>query len=173
MIVNLFRGGLVRDNAQQILDTKHQELCYLRQLMIFAPTEKMKEHYKRAFLDKSQEIEDFLEECKIKNMRRTVTLQNDNFQENEPVRRFGPYRETAPMKTFTIEELATYDGKGGKPAYVAINGRVYDVSKESSWGGGSHFGVMAGKDLTNEYAACHKDMKAIKKLPLVGIINNK
>lgn len=163
----------MRDYLQQILDTKHQELCYLRQLMIFAPNERMREDYKRAFLGKSQEIEDFLEECKVKDMRRTVTLQNNNFEDKEPVRRFGPYRETQSMKTFTIQQLSIYDGKGGKPAYVAINGRVYDVTNESAWGGGSHFGVMAGKDLTNEYTSCHKDMKAIKKLPMVGIINNK
>ncbi|MCT6807216.1 MAG: steroid-binding protein, partial [Bombilactobacillus sp.] len=31
------------------------------------------------------------------------------------------------MEKFTKESLAKYDGKNGNPAYVAINGDVYDV----------------------------------------------
>lgn len=32
-------------------------------------------------------------------------------------------------KTFTREELAKFNGQNGQPAYVAISGTVYDVSK--------------------------------------------
>ena len=31
-------------------------------------------------------------------------------------------------RTFTAEELAKYNGQNGQPAYVAIDGTVYDVS---------------------------------------------
>ncbi len=32
------------------------------------------------------------------------------------------------MRKFTREELKKYDGKNGRPAYIAYKGKVYDVS---------------------------------------------
>ena len=31
-------------------------------------------------------------------------------------------------KTFTLAQLAQYDGQNGQPAYVAVDGVVYDVT---------------------------------------------
>ena len=74
-------------------------------------------------------------------------------------------------KEFTIEELSAYNGTNGKPAYVAINGIVHDLSKETAWGGGTHFGLFAGKDLSSEFMECHQGVKLIlDKLPQVGIL---
>ncbi|MDW8803107.1 cytochrome b5 domain-containing protein [Clostridium sp. A1-XYC3] len=73
------------------------------------------------------------------------------------------------QREFTLEELAEYSGAGGKPAYVAINGVVYDVSLNSAWGGGTHFGLYSGKDLTSEFAGCHKaNAEIINNLVKVG-----
>jgi len=81
------------------------------------------------------------------------------------------YREE---KKFTLEELSLYDGKLGKPAYVAIEGIVYDLSKKETWTGGSHFGLTAGKDLTAQFNSCHGIAKIISNLPKVGtlLVNN-
>jgi predicted heme/steroid binding protein len=73
-----------------------------------------------------------------------------------------------PQKEFTLEELAQYDGSGGKPAYVAVNGIVYDVSNEATWGGGTHFGLYAGKDLTAQFKGCHGMESILGKLLKVG-----
>lgn len=48
-------------------------------------------------------------------------------------------------KTFTKEELQKYDGQDGRPAYIAIDGKVYDVSEDASWQGGKHHGYTAGQ----------------------------
>ena len=40
---------------------------------------------------------------------------------------------TTTQRTFTIEELAKFDGKNGRPAYVAVNGMVYDVTNNRAW----------------------------------------
>lgn len=77
------------------------------------------------------------------------------------------YRED---KVFTVEELGMMDGSGGRPAYVAVNGIVYDVSREPSWGGGTHFSLVAGKDLTEEFEGCHKYSNILNKLVKVGIL---
>ena len=77
------------------------------------------------------------------------------------------YRE---QKEFTLEELAQYDGSNGKPAYVAIEGIVYDLSKVPAWNGGKHFdGNTAGKDLTAQFKSCH-GMSTLKNLPKVGVL---
>ena len=36
-------------------------------------------------------------------------------------------------RAFTLEELAKYNGKDGNPAYVAVNGIVYDVTNNAAW----------------------------------------
>ena len=82
--------------------------------------------------------------------------------------RYNVYRE---MKEFTLNELAQYDGSMGKPAYVAVNGIVYDVSNVPAWGGGTHFGLQSGKDLTTEFQNCHS-IEKLQKLPQVGILKD-
>lgn len=53
------------------------------------------------------------------------------------------------------DQLAAYNGRNGQPAYVAVNGIVYDVTNNKAWSAASHFGLSAGKDLTKEFASCH------------------
>jgi predicted heme/steroid binding protein len=54
-------------------------------------------------------------------------------------------------KKVTKEELASNDGKNGKPAWFAYKGKVYDVTESSFWMDGQHMGMHdAGKDLTEE-----------------------
>lgn len=72
-------------------------------------------------------------------------------------------------KTFTIEELAQFDGTGGKAAYAAIDGVVYDVSDVASWADGQHFGLTAGHDWSVEIEEMSPHGKdVLKDLPVVG-----
>jgi predicted heme/steroid binding protein len=67
-----------------------------------------------------------------------------------------PVPATVPnQQTLTREQLAQFNGKNGKPAYVAVRGIVYDVTNNAAWSAASHFGLTAGKDLTQEFASCH------------------
>ena len=78
------------------------------------------------------------------------------------------------QKTFTLQELSQYNGKNDKPAYVAINGVVYDVSNIRQWQGGAHYGLMAGADLSNYINVCHSDnLNIINNAIVVGkLIDN-
>jgi len=71
-------------------------------------------------------------------------------------------------KVFTPEDLAKFNGLDGNPAYVAVNGMVYDVTNNAAWAAASHFGLQAGKDLTNEFASCHAGQPILSKLKAVG-----
>jgi predicted heme/steroid binding protein len=77
---------------------------------------------------------------------------------------------TEPRK-FTLKELAKYDGKGGKPAYVAYKGKVYDVSASSFWLDGDHFGAhQTGKDLTEELELAPHGGEVLERTKLVGVL---
>jgi predicted heme/steroid binding protein len=69
----------------------------------------------------------------------------------------------------TKQQLADNNGKNGKPAYIAYQNKVYDVSDTSFWMDGDHMGMHeAGKDLTEELEmAPHRD-ENFKKVKFVG-----
>ena len=78
--------------------------------------------------------------------------------------------ETQPQ-VFTLEQLAQYNGKDGNPAYVAVNGVVYNVTNNPLWAGGNHFfGLTAGRNLTSEFQMCHPGAMVLSVLPIVGTL---
>ncbi|KDR96578.1 Predicted heme/steroid binding protein [Peptoclostridium litorale DSM 5388] len=70
----------------------------------------------------------------------------------------------------TLQELSQYNGKEGNPAYIAVDGVVYDVTDHPGWKDGMHSGVSAGQDITQQLKeAPHGDSK-LEGLKVVGRI---
>ena len=78
--------------------------------------------------------------------------------------------EAMAPKTFTLEELATYDGQDGNPAYIAIDGVVYDISNVPQWASGSHFGGKPGMDLSDQMKAAPHGLAKLAGLKEVGTL---
>ena len=76
----------------------------------------------------------------------------------------------ANTKTFTLDELAQYDGKNGHDAYVAVEGIVYDVTNAAKWQNGSHYGVQAGTDCTTAISRSPHGTSVLDGLPIVGTL---
>ena len=74
-------------------------------------------------------------------------------------------------RTFTREELTKYNGKNGERAYVAIAGRVYDVTDSPLWSGGDHQGShQAGRDLTAELELAPHGPEYLVRVKPVGVL---
>lgn len=69
----------------------------------------------------------------------------------------------------TLDQLKQFDGKNGNPAYVAVDGILYDVSNVGPWKNGDHNGYSAGNDLTDiiKNKSPH-GVKNLEGLPIVG-----
>lgn len=78
--------------------------------------------------------------------------------------------EQIVLRPFTLPELAPYDGKDGMPAYVSVNGVVYDFTNSNLWRDGEHFGSIAGRELTIDYQSCHRGRPRLEAYPIVGYI---
>lgn len=74
------------------------------------------------------------------------------------------------MRSFTLEELSQYNGKDGQPAYVAVDGLVYDVTNVEAWKDGEHkMGLTAGNELTEEITnQSPHGIQVLEGLPIVG-----
>ncbi len=70
--------------------------------------------------------------------------------------------------TFTLKQLAAYNGKNGQPAYVAYKGIVYDLTAVSNWSSGKHHGISAGTDVTEVFSASPHAVSILKMGFVVG-----
>ena len=74
-------------------------------------------------------------------------------------------------KQFTLEELKKYDGKEGRPAYIAYKGNVYDVSDDFLWVEGDHQGEhAAGRDLTEDLPRAPHAEDVLERVPKIGVL---
>jgi predicted heme/steroid binding protein len=76
------------------------------------------------------------------------------------------------MRTFTRKELAQYDGKNGVPAFIAYNGKLYDVSSSFLWRNGKHQVLHnAGVDLTDSLEQAPHGADLLERFPVVGTLH--
>lgn len=73
------------------------------------------------------------------------------------------------LRTFSLKQLAYFDGQEGRPAYIAYQGKVYDVTQSYSWRNGEHYLVhKAGNDLTNDLQHAPHGNDLLETFPVVG-----
>lgn len=69
----------------------------------------------------------------------------------------------------TREELASYDGRDGRPAYAAVNGKIYDFTGSKLWPAGNHMQQhQAGQDLTEALLKAPHIRAVVERFPVVG-----
>ena len=76
----------------------------------------------------------------------------------------------AQQKVFTVEELAKYNGQAGAESYTSYEGIVYDVTDSKLWKLGEHFGLQAGKDLTEDMEQAPHGDEVFTGFTQVGVL---
>jgi predicted heme/steroid binding protein/uncharacterized membrane protein len=75
------------------------------------------------------------------------------------------------MQEFDIAELEKFDGRNGRPVYVAHKGKVYDVSNSKLWKNGLHMKRHhAGHDLTVDIQGAPHEPDVLERYPQVGTL---
>jgi predicted heme/steroid binding protein/uncharacterized membrane protein len=73
------------------------------------------------------------------------------------------------LKEYDGASLGECDGSGSKPACVAVDGAVYDVSGSKMWRGGQHMKRhRSGCDLSGDIAAAPHGNEVLERVPRVG-----
>ena len=97
---------------------------------------------------------------------------NDQSSNQNGVVEQSDYDVDGEELALTIVELSNYDGQDGRPAYIAVDGKIYDVTNHPQWRGGSHRGSFeAGKDYSVEIREIPRHgTNNLDQAPIVGII---
>ena len=83
-------------------------------------------------------------------------------------------RKLGGERQFTLADLAQYDGKEDRAAYIAFRGKVYDATGSRLWKNGKHgMKHTAGMDLTEELAHAPHGEEVIGNLPIIGDLAKK
>ena len=76
------------------------------------------------------------------------------------------------MRIFTREELKKFDGSNGT-AYIAVNGRVFDVSNSFHWKNCIHYVThLAGQDLTEALKKAPHSPDLLERVPVIGELSD-
>lgn len=135
-------------NQEKLLLKKFNRLNYLKGVLV-----SRSEEDREAIIE---EIKDIIDDIEL------IINESEN---NEEI--IG-YRSG---KEFTLEELERFNGRDGNSAYVAVDGTIYDVTESSFWRSGNHFGLQAGKDLTEQFYSCHSNkLESMRGIKIVGIL---
>ena len=87
--------------------------------------------------------------------------------------RYALARKIGDDRHITIKELSEFDGKKGKPAYIAFNRIVYDITTSRLWKDGVHGGKhFAGNDLTDSIKNAPHDEKVLTKSRIIGHLSS-
>lgn len=137
-------------NNNGFLEEKFIELNKLKSMLVTYPDE-YKENILKVMDRICNQINSYLEEVSFHNKKRDDGLLQ-----------------------LTEEELALYNGENGMPAYIAVNGTIYDMRDIPQWKDGKHFGIKAGADYSEAFKNCHNGDKSIlSKLRVIGLMNYK
>lgn len=129
------------------LQEKFIELNEIKSKMITYPynyQEGLKESFEKVCL----QIESYLNEGKINNFNRMNDFVN--------IKR---------------ENLKNFDGTEGMPAYIAVNGIVYDISESEEWKHGRYLGVKAGVDLSEKLSSESGEiLRMLARFKVIGVV---
>ncbi|MBU5454702.1 cytochrome b5 domain-containing protein [Caproiciproducens sp. MSJ-32] len=84
---------------------------------------------------------------------------------------FERYHKISEFINLSREELKIYDGEEGRPAYIVVDGIVYDVTESEEWKYAKYLGARAGKDYTELFKKGKEEcMPMLSNFKVIGVI---
>lgn len=77
------------------------------------------------------------------------------------------------FKEYKIQQLALRNGQDKPEIWVALNGKIYDVTESRLWKNGKHYEHWAGQDLTDELADAPHTEAVFEKFKQVGVLEKR
>jgi predicted heme/steroid binding protein/uncharacterized membrane protein len=77
-------------------------------------------------------------------------------------------KAVAEGDTFTPDDLSYFDGREGRKALAAVDGRVYDLTGSALWKAGRHMRHFAGSELTDALKQAPHGPEKLAAFKLVG-----
>jgi predicted heme/steroid binding protein len=151
------RGLKAMDDLElkKTVDSCIREICHYSQMQVFATSYYQKNYFQMLIDERITALMDTFKQ----------------YKKNDDDEVYSMQQQTAGGREYTLQDLAHYDGSDGRPAYVAVNGDVYDMSMIPGWAGGTHFGLTAGKDYTAVFTGCHQGaVEMLSNVPRIGVL---
>lgn len=76
------------------------------------------------------------------------------------------------LPEFSKSQLALRNGKDKPEVWVALDGRIYDVTASRLWRDGKHYDHWAGQDLSAELKAAPHTKNVFDKFTLIGLLKS-
>jgi predicted heme/steroid binding protein len=77
------------------------------------------------------------------------------------------------LPKITPGQLALCNGQDKPEIWVALHGKIYDVTASRLWRKGQHYEHWAGQDLTHELKDAPHTDKVFDKFEVVGLLINR
>ncbi|MBK1809558.1 hypothetical protein JHL18_02715 [Clostridium sp. YIM B02505] len=75
-------------------------------------------------------------------------------------------------REFTMKELSAYNGVGDNPAYIAVNGTVYDITGEKALNQIVATGFRPGTDLSEQFNSGKLSKQLLSNIRIVGVLRD-
>jgi predicted heme/steroid binding protein len=76
------------------------------------------------------------------------------------------------LKKYTKKQLALHNGQDRDQIWVALHGKIYDVTASKLWRNGKHYEHWAGQDLSPELADAPHTAAVFEKFEVIGILDD-
>lgn len=75
---------------------------------------------------------------------------------------------TDHLPKYTLAQLALRNGQDKPEIWVALHGKIYDVTSSRLWRAGKHYEHWAGQDLTEELKDAPHNENVFDKFKIIG-----
>lgn len=115
---------------------------------------------------------DFIKDIETLTLQIETMLDYSNTRTHKNPIKDNESEEGYRAREFNMKDLEKYNGVGDNPAYIAVNGTVYDITGEKLFNVLAGLGIKAGTDLSQEFNSGKLNKQLLKNIRIVGVLKD-